>query len=76
VFGTPTGKSAHAHKGEHLPAAPRRFTWRGTSKQLRERASAYRSMAATATTAPVGDELPQLAERLESLAAQRHEHTQ
>jgi hypothetical protein len=75
VFGTPTGKSAHAHNGEHLPAAPRGFAWRGTSKQLRERASPIAVWPRSATTAPVGDELTQLAERLESMAAQRDEHT-
>jgi hypothetical protein len=58
VFGTPTGKIARVQRGEHLPAASRGFTWRRTAQQLRDRAAAYRSMAASA-------------ERLERLAAQR-----
>jgi hypothetical protein len=42
-----------------------------TGQQLRERAAAYRGMAATAATAQIGDEFIHLAERLERLAAQR-----
>jgi hypothetical protein len=71
VFGTPTGKTIHVQRGEHLPAAPHGFTWRRTAQQLRERAAAYRGMAATAATAQIGDEFIHLAERLERLAAQR-----
>jgi len=28
VFGSPTGRIAHAAEGEELPASPRGFTWR------------------------------------------------
>jgi hypothetical protein len=44
-----------------------------TADQLRERAGEYRSMAATATTAPVRDSLLRLAEQMEALVLQRAE---
>jgi hypothetical protein len=28
IFGSPTGKTAHAEQGERLPIAPHGFTWR------------------------------------------------
>lgn len=40
-------------------------------EELLARADAYRTMAATATTATVGDALLRLAERFEALAVER-----
>jgi hypothetical protein len=75
VFGTPVGREIIVMQGETFPAGPRGFTWRRlsslTAAELRARAAQYRQMAATATTAPVMQELLKLAERFDAFADRR-----
>lgn len=79
IFGTPTGRTVLMAAGDRLPDAPRGFTWRPLSAhtvaELRARAAEYRRMAGTARTADVADGLRRLAERFETLAAQREQQS-
>ena len=77
VVGTPTGTAIVLDAGETFPAAPRGFNWRSlsvrSSSEPRDRASYYRQMAGTASTAQIRDELLKLAQRFDELADQREE---
>jgi hypothetical protein len=72
VVGTPTGREIIVMHGDTFPAVPRGFTRRRLSSlsaaELRARATQYRQMAATASTALVMQELLKLAERFDAFA--------
>ena len=75
VFGSWTGKVALLAAGDPFPASARGFTWRPlaarSAAELRAHAAEYRRMAAAARTPEASHGLSRVAERLETLAAQR-----
>ena len=75
VFGTPTGQVVVVVKGETFPAVPRGYTYRSlathSAAELRAKASHYRRMAGTATTAAATAALLNLAGQLDAMADRR-----
>ncbi len=79
IFGSPTYRTVMIREGERLPTSPRGFTWRArrsiisdwSPAQLCAKATEYRQMAATASTADIMHILLDLAAELQEMAASK-----